>query len=426
MDIGEGYYPLILKCGIWDYNPFIDGRGKLKAKRLKEKGIALVLGMLLLLVLTFIGISVLNSSIYDILISGNERASIQAFYVAEAGINEFIGRFRANATNQILDNDPSNPDWKVLLAKYPGKGATQIGFISGDPNSIPSLQNQLDFGLEVKHKIDAVGNVIKYNGRPIYIAKSYGYTSDGGNKAIEVEIKIPLLDPPAALYAESPANIKGNSTYIQGNDQCGTDHKPGILTTLLSTDPNAVDTSGGPTISGTPNIKYSGEDLNLQEAVNYFKKDANFSYNYTGNATETGLSWGVPTYPPGTPVAQQTQTPLTYTGNPNIVYFNMQGNKTIKLAGGTTGAGILIVDGNLELNGGVTWYGIIIVTGALDFTGDGEKNVTGGILAGESATIEIDVAGNAGITGIIYCSSVANWLKNGLSPFIITRWREIF
>jgi Tfp pilus assembly protein PilX len=399
----------------------------MKTKTFKdEKGIALVLSILLLLIVTLIGISAVNTTTFDLLISGNKKASDQAFYVAEAGINEFLGRFRSDATNVINDNTVINtpptptpetdPPWRIFLAKSSGMGATQLGAGDEYTTSVTSLQTQLDFGVEVKHKVNTAGNLSTYNNKPIYITKSYGYTSDGGNKAIEVEIKVSLLDPPAALYTENPANIKGASTYIQGNDQCGTNNKPGILTTLPSTDPIAVDTTGGPTIIGTPNIRYSGENLDLQEAVNHFKKDANFSYNYTGNETKTGLSWGSPTF-------VNTTTPLTYTGNPNIVYFNMQGNKTIKLAGGTSGAGILIVNGNLELNGGFTWYGIVIVTGALDFTGGGEKNVTGGILAGESATIEIDVAGNA---GIIYCSSVANWLQGGVSPFMMTRWRDIF
>jgi hypothetical protein len=185
---------------------------------------------------------------------------------------------------------------------------------------------------------------------------------------------------------------------------------------LSSSDPNAVDVSGGPTISGTPNIQYSGQNLDLQGAINYLKNDANFKYNYTDNVTLAGNYWGTPTY-------VDTVTPLTYPGNMNIVYFNMQGTKTIKLSGGTTGAGILIVDGNLELNGGFTWYGIVIVRGALDYTGGGEKNITGGVVAGETATIEIDVAGNA---GILYCSCAGDWVNNSVSPLKISRWREVF
>jgi hypothetical protein len=397
---------------------------ELKAKGLREeRGVVLVLGMLLLLIVTLIGISALNNTIYDILISGNERTSIQAFYVAEAGINEFMGRFRAGAIDQIPDSNPLNPDWIVLLAKYPGKGATQIGYVSGDPNSIPSLQNQLDFGVEIKHKIDATNQVVQYGGVPIYILKSHGFTAEGGNKVLEVELKkSPDYDPPAALYSEMPVHIHGSSTYINGNDGCGSMNvKPGIITTTLTIPP--ITESGNPSINGSPpKVTLTSNppptNLPIKEMLDYLKGDAHFKYSYSGDQTLTGYSddWGTPT-------SSGTSVPITYTGPMNIIYFNMNGNKTLKLAGDSHGAGILLVEGNLEINGEITWYGVILATGAVTYTGGGDKNVTGGIISGGNTTIEVDIGGNA---GIISCSNVSNKFKEIIPPLKIIRWREIF
>jgi hypothetical protein len=152
--------------------------------------------------------------------------------------------------------------------------------------------------------------------------------------------------------------------------------------------------------------------------VTYLKGDADFTYEYTSNQTLTGFSndWG-------TPAGTGTTEPLSYDGPMNIVYFDMNENKTLTLAGGSHGAGILLVNGNLELHGSFTWYGVIIVTGALDYTGGGQKNVTGGVLTGETATVQVDVGGNA---GIMYCSEVANKLKQMVSPLKMTRWRDVF
>jgi len=395
----------------------------LRAKYLgEEKGAVLVLGLLLLLVATLIGISALNTSTQDILISGNERASIQAFYAAEAGVNEFMGRFRAGATNQISDGDPSNPAWKVLLAKDPGKGATQIGYVSGDPRSIPSLQNQLDFGVEIKHKIDEANQVIHFGGVPVYVVKSYGFTADGGNKAIEVElIKSPSYDPPSALYSRMPVHVHGSSSYINGNDACGSTNKPGIMTTAVTTPP--ITESGNPSINGSPPKVTQAStpppaNLLLREMLDYLKSDANFKYGFNENQTLTGYSngWGAPN-------SIETTIPITYTGPMSIVYFNMQRTQTLRLTGDSHGAGILLVDGNIEINGGFTWYGVILATGAVVYTGSGLKNVTGGIIAGENATTEIEIDEN---TGIIYCSAVSNKLKEIVPPLRITRWREIF
>ena len=388
----------------------------------EEKGIALVLSMLFLLVVTLIGINALNTSIYDIRISGNERASVQAFYAAEAGINEVMGRFRNGATNEIADNDPSNPNWRILLAKYPGQGATRIGYVSGDSNSMPSLQNRLDFGVEIRHKMDAANQVVKSGGVPVYILKSYGSTADGGNKVLEVELtKTPNYDPPAALYSEIPVHIHGSSTYINGNDSCGTTNKPGIETTTATAPPIAE--SGNPSVNGSPPKVTQASipppiKLPLKEMVNYLKGDANFKYNYSGDQTLTGYSdsWG-------TPISDDTTVPIAYMGPMNIVYFNMNGDKTIKLAGGSRGAGILLVEGNLEIDGGFTWYGIILATGAVAYTGSGPKNVTGGVMAGENATAGIEIDESA---GILYCSAVSKKLKDVIPPLKITRWREIF
>jgi hypothetical protein len=396
----------------------------LKAKHLREeRGIALVLGMLLLLVATLIGISALNTSTYDILISGNERASVQAFYVAEAGINEFMGRFRESSTDQIPDSDPSNPNWKVLIARYPGKGATQIGYISGDPNSIPSLQDQLDFGVEIKHKVDAANQVVQYGGVPLYVIKSYGFTADGGNKVLEVELKkSPPYDPPAALYSKKPVHIRESSIYINGNDGCGSIHnKPGVMTTATTTPP--ITESGNPSINGSPPKSTPTTDpppasLPIKEMLDYLKSDANFKYNYSGDQTLTGYSDGW-----GTPTSSGTSVPITYTGQMNIVYFNMNGDKTLKLTGESHGAGILLVEGNLEINGEFTWYGVILATGAVNFTGSGQKNVTGGMVSGENATMGVDIEGNA---DIISCSAASNKLKDIIPPLKVTRWREIF
>jgi hypothetical protein len=383
----------------------------------EESGVVLVLTMLLLLMVTLIGMSAVNTATYDNRISGNKRISEQAFYVAEAGINEFLGRFRDGATGELKDNAPSNPHWELFIASNP-ETAEKIGYSSSDASHIfvQSLQKPLVYGVEIRHKVNLTNQVITRAGGPLYTATSHGYTQDGGERIIEADfIGNPPFDPPAALYAERPMDVHGTSTYIQGKDRCGTRDKPGIITTLDEST-NPINFLGSPTIEGDPDIRYSGEDLDLKEAVNYFRKDANFTYEYNTNQTLTGYSdsWGTPT-------STGTSTPITYSGSINIVYFDMHGDKTLKLAGQSHGAGILLVDGNLELNGGFTWYGVIIVTGAVDFTGGGEKNVTGGVLTGETTTVQIDLGGDV---GILYCSEVADKLKVLVSPLRMTRWKD--
>ena len=51
-----------------------------------EKGLALIIALLALLILTLIGISSISTTTFETSISGNERVGTDAFYAAEAGI----------------------------------------------------------------------------------------------------------------------------------------------------------------------------------------------------------------------------------------------------------------------------------------------------------------------------------------------------
>jgi hypothetical protein len=52
--------------------------------RTNERGMVLILALILLLVLTLIGISAINTSTYETTLSGNERTGTDAFYASEA------------------------------------------------------------------------------------------------------------------------------------------------------------------------------------------------------------------------------------------------------------------------------------------------------------------------------------------------------
>ncbi|NWG04883.1 MAG: pilus assembly PilX N-terminal domain-containing protein [Syntrophaceae bacterium] len=64
--------------------------GKFNLKN--EKGVALVVALIMLIILTFIGISSISSSVFETRISGNERVGSSAFYAAEGGVNVGISR----------------------------------------------------------------------------------------------------------------------------------------------------------------------------------------------------------------------------------------------------------------------------------------------------------------------------------------------
>ena len=121
-------------------------------------------------------------------------------------------------------------------------------------------------------------------------------------------------------------------------DACGTNNVPRIATTLPKVTPDPISISGSPTIQGGPPIQYDTSNRSMR--ADYPRKNANFAYVYGSNQTLTGMSdqWGIPS-------GSGTTAPLSYSGPLNIIYFNMARNKTLKLADGSHGAGILLVDG---------------------------------------------------------------------------------
>ena len=57
-----------------------------------NKGMALVIALLMLLVLTLIGINAITTTTFETSITGNERVATDAFYTAEAGIQVCLNR----------------------------------------------------------------------------------------------------------------------------------------------------------------------------------------------------------------------------------------------------------------------------------------------------------------------------------------------
>jgi len=65
---------------------------KTKDRLLDQKGIALVVALIMLLVLTFIGFGAVSLTSYEVRIAGNERVYNNAFYAGDGGIENFRGR----------------------------------------------------------------------------------------------------------------------------------------------------------------------------------------------------------------------------------------------------------------------------------------------------------------------------------------------
>ena len=393
-----------------------------------EKGMILVVSLMLISVLLLLGTTAVMTSTTDMKISANYKTGIQASYVAEAGIEEARARMGADflpatgATGQIVDSSPTSTTWSVSI---------------GGAGPYTSIQSALVYTVSIVHQKNAANQILYWgdvNGdglyerttsptsitglanKNIYLVTSNGVAANA-NKTIEVEMaKLPPITVPGALYVNASTSIIGNAN-INGNDQCGTDattNVPGVVSSLA---PGTVDKSNNSTVTGTggsPSITYNHPVLSVRTMIDSQKQAANYTYNVV-SATHTGMSWGTPTLP--SDLSQPSSCSVQ-----NIVYYNTHNGSNytdIKLAGGTTGCGILLVDGDLDINGGFSWYGVILVSGSVKYTGGGSKNVTGGVIAGGSVIADV-VGGNS---NIVYCSSAVNSQTEN-KPFSRLSWKE--
>ncbi len=395
-----------------------------------ESGMVTAVALLLMAVLTLLGTTAVVMTSTDLQIGGNYKVSEVAFYAAEAGIQEARARLRSNAgANLINDLYPTSTQWRAYIGTL--AMAQQKGFNSSlsTHSRTNSLQSSMNYIVEIRHKTDGAGNIMYWgdhnndgiitrntaagnsNNRNIYLVTSSGYTSNS-YRTVEAEVtNTPPITVPSPLYVKADAKIQGGSTDIIGLDMCGGSDKPGIVTTQ---NPGSIEITGGPNITGaggtTPNISYNGANVDIDMMVNSLKTLANFSYNVS-SATHTGMNWGAPT------LGANLESASTCAAH-NIVYYNTNGTD-IKLAGGSSGCGILLIDGDLDIDGGFSWHGVVVVTGSVKYTGGGAKQITGGMLSG--GTVDADVIG--GNSNIVYCSSAVNSQTDSF-PLRTLSWRD--
>lgn len=351
-----------------------------------EKGVVLVIALMMIVILSLVSMATVQSSIFEIKLAGNQYLKTQAFQSSESG-------WQVTRTKlETLDTNPTSPTWTVT----------------------ETLNDPIRYKAVVTHVLNTDGTVKTMAGKPVYRIHSDGYQQESNQVTEVVVVLRPALDPPAALWSRASVDVKGSSTYVNGKDGCGgigTD-KPGIETR------GTVTQSGSPILDGAP---VTNENIStnypIEDTIAYLKGYANVSENYTSSKTLTGQVFG------DVQEGSTPQDPITPLTDPKIIYYNMNGTGIELTLNGAEGTGILLVDGSLKVGGTFQWYGIIIVTGTITFSGGGEKNITGGVISGGTPNVDATVGGNM---SIVYCGNVKDYLKGKVPSTKILSWQHIF
>lgn len=278
--------------------------------------------------------------------------TVEAFYVAESGMNEVLNTWR-----------PADSDLEIW----------------GDPETRSGSSDAGDWSAEIRQVDD----------RLFYIRSTGTVDAGGGataSRSMGVLARVIMVDlePPAALLTMGTVRVQG-SAQIRGNDQIppGWDtslcpdpleNLPAVVTNSAGT----VQTSGGGSIIGTP----SGHVRDPTVADSTFTNFGGMSWaDLTSLATIT-LNGGSITGTGPTLTASgacNTANPLNW-GDPNNAFgpcgnyfpiIHIQGSANIQSGG--LGQGILLVDGDLDLRGGFYFVGVIIVQGSIGVQGGGSS-----------------------------------------------------
>jgi hypothetical protein len=105
---------------------------KTKERLMSQKGVALVVALVMLLVLTFVGMAAVSLSSYETRIAGNERVYNNAFYAGDGGIENFRGRA---STGEFVYSTATSGSYQIAVGDCtsnvsytktvrPGAGAT--------------------------------------------------------------------------------------------------------------------------------------------------------------------------------------------------------------------------------------------------------------------------------------------------------------
>jgi hypothetical protein len=248
---------------------------------------------------------------------------------------------------------------------------------------------------------------------PVWMLTSLALTPSIGQKPgsrrmtqMEVAIAPPLyVLPNGTVSAKAPITIRGN-LQVNGYDNCNCTptggNRPGML---CNKKPYAIYSAGDINQNGAAATLTSGESqatlpdvhpwpydvdalINAYTQGGGYKTPPGMSCTGTPNLSATpavyancgivGTDFGTYPPPPGPPTSSAGSVPqVTYIPG------------SVKLSG-NSGAGVLIIDGDLDVHGGLQFYGLILVRGQINFTGGGSQkvNLFGAILAGQDVTAQ--------------------------------------
>jgi type IV pilus assembly protein PilX len=409
-----------------------------------ERGIALVISMLILLVMTLLGLVLMAGASLNRGLAGNDQRMRQSLNIAEAG----VGEAEARIGNQETLMDPADPNdaclvFNTIAGSVPVVGADTIALATGQP--VGSYLNYTTATrtpdvLLIGWKKNAAGTqVMRYDaarnpavqtlsGTPIYTITATGRVGQARRTIVTEVMQRPyIVNAMGAFTANIPIEDLGNAVVCGYDHLASTPINDGIKgrdnpAPIPPNDPKYChDNESGIAANDRPGV-WCGDAIAPGGGSQNFGNPPllggqgknNF---YTGPWDALGMSqadwWAFVGAP---------RDPSTVSDWNGILHLD---NNTVTQDGscqvgpsGVDGEGLLYIDGDLHLNSNFTYKGFIYVEGDIDVNGNAW--ILGGIVARGKTKIKI----NGAMTVLYSGDAITQQLTKYGSQFVTLSWRE--
>jgi Tfp pilus assembly protein PilX len=392
-----------------------------------QRGVALVMALLVLVVVSILAVVLLASINVESKIAGHSRRASNALYTAEAGVAEAMSRIGSGDIPNSLNPRMVAQIFLAPAGSVPVLGTDSLPLATAQPagqwlrystanksSQVLTVQYKTDPAQTLIYKYDGAKNpaVQTASGQPIFVITSTGTRGSAQKRVVAEVFQRPVSTQiKAALAADVFIDLNGNL------DACGFNHRadtPPMTKGRPPCDSWEVGSLDLPGAWGSDKVKIVGSAGVNGSPVPYSEFQSGF---YADPGVALGMSqaeffsWVGPPLPVGPP-------------NPQGIFY-LDDNAITRDKSGSfayndgNGEGMLYVDGDLTLNGNFTYRGVIFVEGDLKI--NGTAWVLGAVIAKGRTIIKL-TTGNC--TMLYSAEAISQALTKFADQLVTLSWRE--
>jgi len=402
----------------------------------RERGFALVVSMLVLLVMTLLGLVLMASVVMNRSLAGNDQRMRTSLNVAEAGVSEAMSRIKGDPIMDAANINAVAQVFNTPAGSVPVLGQDSIGLATAQPAGAYLNYSTASRGpdvLTIAWKKDPTGTKIMHydptlnpkiqavnSGWPIYEITSTGCVGNTRRTIVTDVMRKPInVNAKGALAANIPIGSLGNAVICGYNHSITTPYDDGMKGRAAVPPPNdPIHCQDNETGSGDMPGMWSTGTVNPGGSFNGFGNPA-WVQNQVGFYSGPWDPFGITQADFWSWVGAPQANPSSING---IYYVDNDGITQNKSADyklqGVDGEGYLYVDGNLHISSNFHYVGLIYVEG--DFDINGNAWVLGGVIVNGSTTI----TANGGMTLLYSSDAISQSIAKYGSQFVTLSWRE--